>query len=170
MRDEDQRALEQFVAERGDRLLRTAALLAGSRDAGEDLLQSALERLLRNRRRIDGDPEAYVRRTLYNLAVDGWRRQRLWQRKAVLTDPGPPADLTSAVDLRDAVIRMLAQVPPRQRAILVLRYFEELSEAETAQALGCSVGAVKSATSRGLARLRESTASGNKLEAHALKE
>jgi RNA polymerase sigma-70 factor (sigma-E family) len=170
MRDRDQRALEQFVAERGDRLLRTAALLAGSRDAGEDLLQSALERLLRNRRRIDGDPENYVRRTLYNLAVDGWRRQRLWQRKAVLTEPGPAADLTAAVDLRDAVIRMLAQLPPRQRAILVLRYFEELSEAETAQALSCSVGTVKSATSRGLARLRELTASDHKLEAQALKE
>jgi RNA polymerase sigma-70 factor (sigma-E family) len=170
MRDEDQRALEQFVAERGDRLLRTAALLAGSREAGEDLLQSALERLLRNRRRIDGDPEAYVRRTLYNLAVDGWRRQRLWQRKAALAEPGPPADLTAAVDLRDAVVRMLVQLPPRQRAILVLRYFEDLSEAETARALSCSVGAVKSATSRGLARLRESTASGTKLEAQALKE
>jgi RNA polymerase sigma-70 factor (sigma-E family) len=162
MQDEDhKRALEAFVAERGDRLLRTASLLAGSRDAGEDLLQSALERLLRNRRRIDGDPERYVRRTLYNLAVDGWRRQRLWQRRAVLTAPDPPADPAAAVDLRDAIIRMLVQLPPRQRAILVLRYFEDLSEAETAAALSCSVGTVKSATSRGLARLRELTASGN---------
>lgn len=171
MEDSDQkRALERFVAERGDRLLRTASLLAGSRDAGEDLLQSALERLLRNQRRIDGDPEYYVRRTLYNLAVDGWRRQRLWQRKAVLAEPDPPPDPAAAVDLRDAVIRMLVQLPPRQRAILVLRYFEELSEAETAQALSCSVGTVKSAASRGLARLRDLTASGSRLEARALKE
>jgi Sigma-70 region 2 len=73
--EEQRRTLERFVAERGDRLLRTAALLAGSRADGEDLLQSALERLLRNWRRIDGDPESYVRRTLYNLAADGWRRQ-----------------------------------------------------------------------------------------------
>jgi RNA polymerase sigma-70 factor (sigma-E family) len=171
VQDEDrERALRRFVAERGDRLLGTAALLAGSRDAGEDLMQSALERLLRNWRRVEGDPESYVRRTLYNLAVDGWRRQRLWQRKAVLTEPDPPADLAAAVDLRDAVIRMLVQLPPRQRAVVVLRYFEQLSEAETAQALGCSVGTVKSATSRGLARLRELTASGDSLEARALKE
>jgi DNA-directed RNA polymerase specialized sigma24 family protein len=74
--EEQRRTLERFVAERGDRLLRTAALLAGSRADGEDLLQSALERLLRHWRRIDGDPENYVRRTLYNLAADGWRRQR----------------------------------------------------------------------------------------------
>jgi len=171
MEDADQkRALERFVAERGDRLLRTASLLAGSRDGGEDLLQSALERLLRNQRRIDGDPEYYVRRTLYNLAVDGWRRQRLWQRKAVLSETGQPPDPAAAVDLRDAVVRMLVQLPPRQRAILVLRYFEELSEAETAHALSCSVGTVKSATSRGLARLREMTASGSRLEARALKD
>lgn len=85
--DERQRAVERFVAERGDRLLRAAALLAGSQAGGEDLLQSALERLLRNWRRIDGDPESYVRRTLYNLAADGWRRQRVWQRKALLLGP-----------------------------------------------------------------------------------
>jgi RNA polymerase sigma-70 factor (sigma-E family) len=171
VQDEDRkRTLERFVAERGDRLLRTAALLAGSPDRGEDLLQSALERLLRNWRRIEGDPENYVRRTLYNLAVDGWRRQRLWQRKVALTEPGPPVDLTAAVDLRDAVIRMLVQLPPRQRAVLVLRYFEQLTEAETAQALRCSVGTVKSATSRGLARLRQLTAPGHSPPARALKE
>jgi RNA polymerase sigma factor (sigma-70 family) len=99
-------------------LLRTAALLAGSRADGEDLLQSALERLLRNWRRIDGDPESYVRRTLYNLATDGWRRQRVQRRKAALFEPAPPVDPATAVDLRDAVVRVLAQLPPRQRAVL----------------------------------------------------
>jgi RNA polymerase sigma factor (sigma-70 family) len=118
-------------------------------------------------RRIDGDPESYVRRTLYNLAADGWRRQRVWQRKAVLFEPAPPVDPAAAVDLRDAVVRVLAQLPPRQRAALVLRYFEQLSEAEAAQALGCSVGIVKSATARGLARLREMTASAQEAEAAA---
>ena len=98
----EQRSLERFVTERGDGLLRTAALLAGSRADGEDLLQSALERLLRNWRRIDGDPENYVRRTLYNLATDGWRRQRVWRRKAMLLEPAPPIDPATAVDLRDA--------------------------------------------------------------------
>jgi RNA polymerase sigma-70 factor (sigma-E family) len=155
--DEQRLALERFVAERGDRLLRTAVLLAGNRADGEDLLQSALERLLRNWRRIDGDPENYVRRTLYNLATDGWRRHRVHQRHAVLLEPAPPVDPAIAVDVRDAVIRVLVQLPPRQRAVLVLRYFDQLSEAETAAALGCSVGTVKSATARGLARLRELT-------------
>ena len=110
--DEQRRTLERFVAERGDRLLRTAALLAGSQADGEDLLQSALERLLRHWRRIDGDPENYVRRTLYNLAADGWRRQRVWQRKAVLFEPAPPVDPATAVDLRDAVVRVLVRLPP----------------------------------------------------------
>ena len=168
--DEQRRTLERFVAERGDRLLRTAALLAGSRADGEDLLQSALERLLRHWRQIDRDPENYVRRTLYNLAADKWRRQRVQQRKAVLFEPTPPVDPATAVDLRDAVVRVLVRLPPRQRAVLVLRYFEQLSEAETAEALGCSVGTVKSATARGLARLREMTASAESAEAAAAKE
>jgi RNA polymerase sigma-70 factor (sigma-E family) len=166
--DEQRRTLERFVAERGDRLLHTAALLAGSRADGEDLLQSALERLLRHWRRIAGDPENYVRRTLYNLAADGWRRVR--QRKAVLFEPAPPVDPATAVDLRDAVVRVLMRLPPRQRAVLVLRYFEQLSEAETAEALGCSVGTVKSAAARGLVRLREMTAAAESAEAAAAKE
>ena len=167
--DEQRLALERFVAERGNRLLRTAALLAGTRADGEDLLQSALERLLRHWRRIDGDPENYVRRTLYNLAADGWRRQRVRQQKAVLFEPARPVDPAAAVDLRDAVVRVLVRLPPRQRAVVVLRYFEQLSEAETAEALGCSVGTVKSATARGLARLREMTASADSAEAAAAK-
>ena len=72
--------LESFLAERGEPLLRTAVLLAGSKEAGEDLLQAGLERLLRHWHRIEGDPEGYLRRTLYNLAADGWRRQRAWRR------------------------------------------------------------------------------------------
>jgi DNA-directed RNA polymerase specialized sigma24 family protein len=112
---EEQLALERFVAERGDRLLRIAALLAGSQADGEDLLPSALERLLRNWRRIDGDPEGYVRRTLYNLAADGWRRRRAWQHKALLLELAPPADPADVVDLRDAMLQVLAQLPPRQR-------------------------------------------------------
>ena len=150
--------LEAFLAERGARLLRTAVLLAGSRDAGEDLLQAALERLLRHWRAVVGDPEGYLRRTLYNLAADGWRRQRAWQRPLALLRGGArgaAADAVAQVDQRDALIRLLAQLPPRQRAVIVARYWEQLSEAETAQALGCSPGTVKSAASRGLGRLRE---------------
>jgi RNA polymerase sigma factor (sigma-70 family) len=92
------------------------------------------------------------------------------QRKAVLFEPAPPVDPAVAVDRRDAVVRVLVRLPPRQRAVLVLRYFEQLSEAETAQALGCSVGTVKSASARGLARLREMTVSAESAEAAAAKE
>ncbi len=84
-------SLEQFVAERGQRLLKVAVLLTGTREAGEDLLQAALERLLRHWRRIDGDPEGYLRRMLYNLAADGWRRQGLWHVKRVMLVPPPAA-------------------------------------------------------------------------------
>ncbi len=94
----------------------------------------------------------------------------MWQRKAALFEPAPPVDPATAVDLRDAVVRVLAQLPPRQRAVPVLRYFEQLSEAETAETLGCSVGTVKSSTARGLARLREITASGDSTEATTAKE
>jgi RNA polymerase sigma-70 factor (sigma-E family) len=151
--------LEAFLAERGEPLLRTAVLLAGSRDAGEDLLQAALERLLGHWRTVVGDPEGYLRRTLYNLAADGWRRQRAWQRPLALLRGGASAaaaaDAVAQVDQRDALLRLLGRLPPRQRAVIVARYWEQLSEAETAQALGCSPGTVKSAASRGLSRLRE---------------
>lgn len=150
--------LELFLAERGESLLRAAVLLAGSREAGEDLLQAALERLLRHWRKIEGDPEGYLRRTLYHLAADNWRQQRAWRKHLRLLLPGAGAaavDGTTEVDLRDSLVRLLMQLPPRQRAVIVARYWEQLSEAEAAQVLGCSVGTVKSATSRALGRLRE---------------
>jgi RNA polymerase sigma-70 factor (sigma-E family) len=150
--------LESFLAERGKPLLRTAILLTGSREAGEDLLQAALERLLGHWRTIEGSPEGYLRRTLYHLATDGWRRQRAWRKQLTLlqsTADLAAEDRTAQVDLRDALVRLLVQLPPRQRAVIVARYWEQLSEAETAQILGCSVGTVKSATSRGLDRLRQ---------------
>ena len=135
--------LESFLAERGEPLLRTAVLLTGSKEAGEDLLQAGLERLLRHRSAIVGDPEGYLRRTLYNLAADGWRRQRAWRRRLPLLQTETAtavADGTREVDTRDALIRLLVQLPPRQRAVIVARYWEQLSEAETAMVLGCSVG------------------------------
>jgi RNA polymerase sigma-70 factor (sigma-E family) len=149
--------LESFLAERGEPLLRTAMLLTGSKEAGEDLLQAGLERLLRHWSAIVGDPEGYLRRTLYNLAADGWRRQRAWRRLPLLQNETATAvaDGTREVDTRDALIRLLAQLPPRQRAVIVARYWEQLSEAETAVVLGCSVGSVKASASRGLQRLRE---------------
>ena len=148
--------LESFLAERGEPLLRTAVLLAGTREAGEDLLQAGLERLLRHWSRINGDPEGYLRRTLYNLAADGWRRQRAWRRRLLQNETVTAvADGTTEVDARDALIRLLMQLPPRQRAVVVARYWEQLTEAETAEVLGCSVGSVKASASRGMHRLRE---------------
>lgn len=150
--------LERFLAERGDHLLRTAVLLAGGKEAGEDLLQTALERLLRRWPTIEGNPEGYLRRTLYHLAADRWRQQSAWRRQLRLLRPGlaaAAADPFAEVELRDSLVRLLLRLPPRQRAVIVARYWEQLSEAEAAQVLGCSVGTVKSATARGLRRLRE---------------
>ena len=156
VRDQRVENLEQFLAQRGQALLRTAVLLTGSIEAGEDLLQGAIERLLRRGRRLDGDPEGYLRRTMCNLATDGYRRQGRWRRKLLIlqAEADAPADVTAGVDLRDALVRLLVQLPPQQRTVLVLRYWEQLSGAETAKLLGCSEDAVKSAASRGLRRLR----------------
>lgn len=158
-RDPDQADLERFLAEHGERLLRIAIALTGSRADGEDLLQAALERLLPRWRTIPADAApSYLRRTLYNLAADGWRRRGAWRRAFPLLraqDAAPETDAVAEVDLRDALLRLLAQLPPRQRAVIVLRYWEQLTEAETAALLGCSAGTVKSATSRALQRLRD---------------
>jgi RNA polymerase sigma-70 factor (sigma-E family) len=147
--------LTAFLAVRGNALLRTAVLLAPGREAGEDLLQEALERLLRKWHKVDGDPEAYLRRIMYNRAVDGWRTRA--RRKELLGHPveATVVDHASGLDLRLALISALGRLTPRQRAAIVARYWEQLSEAETAAALGCSVSAVKSAAARGLRTLRE---------------
>jgi RNA polymerase sigma-70 factor (sigma-E family) len=151
--------VERLLENRGDQIIRAAIALAGGVQDGEDLLQAAIERVLTHPRRIDGDLEGYLRRTLYNLAADGWRRRSTWQRKLPLmrnqfgeaATPDPAAE----VDLRDAMIRLLRQLSPRQRTVIVLRYWEQRTEAETAMLLGCSPSAVKSAAFRGLQRLRE---------------
>lgn len=163
--------LEQLLAERGSSLMAAAIALAGSRPDGEDLLQAALERVLRKPRGIggiggiggiEGDVEGYLRRVLYNLAADGWRRRGTWKQKLLpilrADAPGNEPDPTGEIDLRDALVRMLGQLPPRQRAVIVLRYWEQRSETETAALLGCSEGTVKSAAARGLQHLRELSA------------
>jgi RNA polymerase sigma-70 factor (sigma-E family) len=160
--EESFKGLDALVANRGGALLATATLLAGSPAAGEDLLQAALERLMRHWHRVRGEPEIYLRRTIYHLAVDQWRSRR--RHPEVLGRSGSDLDVavqpdgTDRLNLRLALIQGLAQLPPRQRAVLVLRYWEQLSESEAADMLGCSLGTVKSSASRGLARLREVTA------------
>lgn len=150
--------LERLLAERGDHLMRAAIALTESRAEAEDLLQAAIERLLRHWRRVNSDHEGYLRSTLYNLAADGWRRRSTRHAKLPLlaqppADPG--GDPVAGVDLRDALVRGLRELPPFQRAVLVLRYWEQLSHAEAAEVLGCAEGTVRAAASRGLRRLRE---------------
>ena len=157
-REPDDTAVAQLLADRGQHLMRAAVALTGSRADGEDLLQAALERLLQNWRRVDTDLEGYLRRTLYNLAADGWRRRGRWRARLAefrTQAPAPPGEDAGMVDLRDALVRLLQQLPPRQRAVVVLRYWEQRTEAETAALLGCSEGTVKSSAARGLRRLRE---------------
>ncbi|WP_123742965.1 SigE family RNA polymerase sigma factor [Saccharothrix texasensis] len=146
---------EEFVAGASSRLLRTAFLL--TRDAGhaEDLVQAALTKAWLAWRRVDGDPEPYVRRIIVNTYATWWRRR--WHGEEptdVLPEPvGLPPQ--AAVDERDRLWRAMGTLPRRQRAVLVLRFYEDLTEAQTAHLLGVSVGTVKSQTSKALARLRE---------------
>ena len=152
-RDDD--AFEAFVAARSADLLRTAVLLTQDRGHAEDLLQTALVKAYRRWSRIDGeDPYPYVRRILVTTAAS-WRRLRATQELVSLPafDAGTPDD-TEAHAERDRLTAALGTLPPRMRAVLVLRYTEDLSEAATAEALGCSVHTVRSQTVRGLARLR----------------
>jgi RNA polymerase sigma-70 factor (sigma-E family) len=143
-----------FVTADAPRLLRVAYLLTGNREAAEDLLQETLERVYVAWPRID-NPFAYTRRALARRSANRWRdRARRPEAPLDLAGEVPHEDGSEQVVQRDRLVRALAQLGPRQRAAVVLRYLEDLSEAETAAALGCSVGNVKSQTSRALARLR----------------
>lgn len=148
-----------YVAARQASLLRTAYLISGDRHTAEDLVQTALAKLylswdkISRRDSIDG----YVRRIIVNEHNSLWRRP--WKRRETSTDELPESttvDHTARSDTgTDADLWAFVQsLPRKQRAVLVLRYYEELSEAETAEALGISVGTVKSQTSRALAALR----------------
>lgn len=151
-------AFEAFVKDRSMGLFRTAYLIAGDVHHAEDLLQAGLEKAYRSWERISrmDQPEAYVRRIVINLANDRWRGRR-YVREVHYDDAlaGEADDEMAIVDLRQALMAHLRRLPVAMRTVLVLRYWEGLSEAETAAELGCSVGTVKSQASRGLSRLRE---------------
>jgi RNA polymerase sigma-70 factor (sigma-E family) len=159
---------ERFVASHGERLLRTAYLITWDLAEAEDLVQECLLRVARRwpRVRAMSRPEAYARRILVNLALDGAKlRTRLKseleeQRGPSLESPLQARSLDGLAELdnRSELLDALGALPGRQRLVLVLRYFADLSEAQTAEALDCSLGTVKSTTSRGLARLREAMA------------
>lgn len=157
MDESSEQAFERFVAAEARSLLRFAYLLVGSREAAEDLLQSALERCYRHRHRVrrTEQPGRYVRRMLANAAVDRWRyRRRRPETELLSADEPPAADQVGAVLDRDELVQALRTLSPRQRVVVVLRYVEDRTEVETAALLDCSVGSVKSHASRGLARLR----------------
>jgi RNA polymerase sigma-70 factor (sigma-E family) len=148
---------EEFVEASSSRLFTMALLLCGQHRAeAEDLLQGVLERAYRRWPRIcrGGDPTPYVRQMIVNAAAD--RRRALRRRpEAGQAAEMAVSDRSGLVDDRDLLVRALAQLPVGQRAVIVLRYFEDLSEAQTAAVLGCSEGNVKSQASRALAKLRE---------------
>jgi RNA polymerase sigma-70 factor (sigma-E family) len=146
---------EEFVRGRAAALLRSAYLLTSDRHAAEDLVQEVLEQVYLRWRRIHGSPEAYARRALVNRATNRWRLRRR-RPEAPLPEGRDPAgpDHADSVVAYAAVVDALRELPVRQRAVVVLRYLDDLAEAEVADLLGCSVGTVKSQASRGLARLR----------------
>ncbi|SPL88158.1 Sigma-70, region 4 type 2 [[Actinomadura] parvosata subsp. kistnae] len=143
-----------FVAARATTLLRLAHLACGDRAEAEDLLQTALERTYRNWNKVRHDsPEPYVRRVIVNTAISRARRRAILRMIPVRVLPDTPAR-SDDVDLREVLMDALRALPPRQRAVVVLRYWEDLSEQQTAQVLGCAIGTVKSQCSRALVKLR----------------
>lgn len=146
---------DDFVAARSAGLLRTAYLLTRDHGLAEDLVQTALTKAWFAWGRIQGEPEAYVRKVMVNTFASMWRRRWNGERPTEeLPDAGYDAHAGRAgsQDLWDA----LGRLPRRQRAVVVLRYFEDLTEVETARVLDCSVGTVKSQTARAMERLRAS--------------
>lgn len=144
---------DEFVAARSDALLRTAYLLTHDHDLAEDLVQTALSKAWFHWKRIDGRPEPYVRRILVNTYASWWRRK--WRGELPTAElPERPAVGAESYDAAHDLWTAMARLPRRQRAVVVLRYFEDLSEAETAAVLGCAPGTVKSQASRALAKLR----------------
>jgi RNA polymerase sigma-70 factor (sigma-E family) len=148
-----------FVRSRGHHHLRMATLLTGNPDAAEDLVQASLLKLYRAWSRVDtsGEPDAYLRQIIVNTSRSWWRAR--WRHETPVPDVPDTAAGEDAAD-RHAVGTLvraaLARLPARQRAVLVLRYFEDLPEREVAALLGCSAGAVKTHAHRGLRSLRES--------------
>lgn len=152
-------SFDAFVAARTGALLRSAYLLTGDQQLAEDLVQSALVKasLRWDRLVAGGDPEPYVRTVLYREHVSWWRRRRVAEVLAAeLPEPRRSAapDFVDVMADADTLRVALLRLPPRQRAVLVLRHFEDRSEGEVAELLGCSVGTVRSQNARGLARLR----------------
>jgi RNA polymerase sigma-70 factor (sigma-E family) len=157
---DEERSFRDFVAARGPALMRLGYLLTGGdQHAAEDLVQSALSRAVPRWGRIE-TPEAYVRQAMYRHQVSWWRRPSNRNERAhphADLPESPTPDQTGTVDLRLALRQALSTLTPRQRAVLVMRYLEDMSERDVAEALGVTVGTVRSTAHRSLALLRERT-------------
>jgi RNA polymerase sigma-70 factor (sigma-E family) len=154
---DDEAGFREFVATRLSRMSGSAYLLTGDHHAAQDLVQAALVKLARHWRRVSGAgaPDAYVRKVIYHEHISERRRRR----PPELSTASPPERSGPRDEAADTVRRLmlrqaLTRLTPRQRAVIVLRFYEDLSESDTAEALGCSVGTVKSQTHHALERLR----------------
>jgi RNA polymerase sigma-70 factor (sigma-E family) len=153
-----EREFREYVAARQGALFRVAVLLTGHREDAEDLLQAALANLARHWVRVarSGAVDAYVRKSMYHQQVSWWRARRGGREYPT---PDPPERAAAGDEVRDVTVRLaldsvLRQLTRKQRAVVVLRYYEDLPEAEVAAILGCSVGTVRSQAHRTLARIR----------------
>ena len=148
---------DEFVAARGSALMRTAFLLTADRGHAEDALQEALTKAAMKWRSINGNPEPYVRQTLYTVTIDRWRwrSRRAPESTGEIPDASASTDVIADADRRLVLREALARLTPRQRQVLVLRFYEDLTEVQTAHVMRCSVSTVKSQTRHALQRLRE---------------
>jgi len=155
----DEAGFRTFVEANGAALLHAARLLTGDHHRGEDLVQGALTKVYLKWDRID-TPLAYARKALVTGHIDSTRRRWWGERPTEVLPEVPAADGLAGSDERDELRRLLNELNPRERAVVVLRYYCDQSERETAATLGMPVGTVKSTCARALARLRvEATAS-----------
>lgn len=155
---EQEREFSAFVEASAHSLFRSALALTGHREQAEDLLQTVLARGARHWSRIrDNNPEAYLRTALYRERVSWWRSRRRGREVSVeyLPDLAVTADRTDRIDLGLVLRQALARLAPRHRAVLVLRYLEDRSDAEIAEILSCTESTVRSQAARALARLRQ---------------
>lgn len=145
----------EFVAARQRDLLRSAWLISGDWHTAEDLVQTALVKTWPRWNRLirDDRPELYVRRVMLTTFL-AWRKRKSYGEIPLADLPESAVKDGDDADRRRAIVAALHTLPPRQRAVVVLRYFDDLTEADTARALGCSVGTVKTHASRAMATLR----------------
>lgn len=156
MDDEARRRFGEFAEHRTPALIRVAYLLTGNQHTAEDLVQSALTKTLARWESVrHEDPEGYVRTVMYREQVSRWRQRRYHVALADLPAEPPGPDQHEQTDLRISMREAIMRLSPMQRTILVLRYYEDLTETQVAAVLDCSVGTVRSRTHRAVNKLRQ---------------